>query len=294
MGYGTYKTLRACVLIAFFTFIALTHLPITYYPSLITHALAEQRYFDKHKEGWFWYKEKREKEVKREKDKEEKRKEPESPTLTVEDIRKKGEELFNRAILDPTPENVLAYMRFQKLILDRSKHFAEVWRTVLWENPELDETVRNPASTLGIQLAGEERKRGMRDVIGKIREIGKLVFFFTSTCPYCKEEGRLLKVFSENYGLGVMAVSLDGGGLEEWKDYVLDNGQARNLGVREVPALFLLIPPDKVIRIGTGLLTYDELERRLYIVGKEVLGIKETYPSNEEFIKYIKTGLEGE
>ena len=282
------------MLIAFFTFIALTHLPITPQSSLITHALAEQRYFDKHKEGWFWYKEKREKEVKREKDKERKRKDLESPTLTVEDIRKKGEELFNRAILDPTPENVLAYMRFQKLILDRSKQFAEVWRTVLWENPELDETVRNPASTLGIQLAGEERKRGMREVIGKIREIGKLVFFFTSTCPYCKEEGRLLKVFSENYGLGVMAVSLDGGGLEEWKDYVLDNGQARNLGVSEVPALFLLIPPEKVIRIGTGLLTYDELERRLYIVGKEVLGIKETYPSNEEFIKYIKTGLEGE
>lgn len=282
------------MLIAFFTFIALTHLPITPQSSLITHALAEQRYFDKHKEGWFWYKEKREKEVKREKDKERKRKDLESPILTVEDIRKKGEELFNRAILDPTPENVLAYMRFQKLILDRSKQFAEVWRTVLWENPELDETVRNPASTLGIQLAGEERKRGMRDVIGKIREIGKLVFFFTSTCPYCKEEGRLLKVFSENYGLGVMAVSLDGGGLEEWKDYVLDNGQARNLGVSEVPALFLLIPPEKVIRIGTGLLTYDELERRLYIVGKEVLGIKETYPSNEEFIKYIKTGLEGE
>jgi conjugal transfer pilus assembly protein TraF len=284
------------VLIAFFTFIALTQLPITPHSSLITHALAEQRYFDKHKEGWFWYKEKREreKEVKREKDKEEKRKEPESPTLTVEDIRKKGEELFNRAVLDPTPENVLAYMRFQKLILDRSKHFAEVWRTVLWENPELDETVKNPASTLGIQLAGEERKKSIREVIGKIREIGKLVFFFTSTCPYCKEEGRLLKVFSENYGLGVMAVSLDGGGLEEWKDYVLDNGQARNLGVSEVPTLFLLIPPDKVIRIGTGLLTYDELERRLYIVGKEVLGIKETYPSNEEFIKYIKTDLEEE
>jgi len=56
----------------------------------------------------------------------------------------------------------------------------------------------------------------------------------------------------------------------------------------------LLVPPDKVIRLGTGLLTYDELERRLYIVGKEVLGIKEKYPSNEEFIKYIKTGLEEE
>lgn len=291
MGYGTYKTFRILIMALILTPYTLNfkHRTLNIEPSL-----GEQRYFDKHKEGWFWYKEKREKEVKREKDKERKRKDLESPTLTVEDIRKKGEELFNRAILDPTPENVLAYMRFQKLILDRSKHFAEVWRTVLWENPELDETVKNPASTLGIQLAGEEKKKSIRDVIGKIREIGKLVFFFTSTCPYCKEEGRLLKVFSENYGLGVMAVSLDGGGLEEWKDYVLDNGQARNLGVSEVPALFLLIPPDKVIRIGTGLLTYDELERRLYIVGKEVLGIKETYPSNEEFIKYIKTGLEGE
>jgi len=258
-------------------------------------SFGEQRYFDKHKEGWFWYEVMKEKE-KRQKDKKEvKRKEPESqtPTLTVEDIRKKGEELFSRAVLDPTPENVLAYMRFQKLILDRSKQFAEVWRTVLWGNPELDETVRNPASTLGIQLASEEKKKSTRDVIGEISQIGKLVFFFTSTCPYCKEEGRLLKVFSENYGLGVMAVSLDGGGLDEWQDYVVDNGQAKNLGVSEVPALFLLVPPDKVIRIGTGLLTYDELERRLYIAGQEILGIKETYPSNEEFLKHVLERSEG-
>ncbi|MEM4409839.1 MAG: conjugal transfer protein TraF [Candidatus Caldarchaeum sp.] len=242
----------------------------------------DYRYFDEHHRGWFWYeiiKELREKKV------ELPYVQPQTQTPTVEDIRKKGEELFNRAVLDPTPENVREYMAYQKLMLDRSQQFAEVWRSTLWENPQIDETVRHPTSSLGIQLATAEDKNSMREVITRLSQIGELIFFFTSTCPYCREESRLLKILEQNYSIGIMAVSLDGAGLPGWGDYQVDRGQARNLGVTEVPALFLLVPPDKVIRVSTGLVSYDELEKRLYLVGQQILGInQQDYPPTQAFL----------
>src|ERR1700752_762353 len=244
----------------------------------------EPQYFDEHRRGWFWYENIKELEKKEDK----KPIEPphiQSPQPTVENIRKKGEELFNRAVIDPTPENVQAYMAYQKLMIDRSQQFAEAWRSVLWEHPELDETVHHPTSTLGIQIATAEEKNSMREVITKLSQTGELIFFFRSTCPYCQEESRLLKALEQNYPIGIMGVSLDGQGLNDWQDYQVDRGQAQNLGVTEVPTLFLLIPPDKVIRVSTGLIPYDELEKRLYIAGREALGIKqENYPSTEAFL----------
>jgi conjugal transfer pilus assembly protein TraF len=242
----------------------------------------DYRYFDEHHRGWFWYeiiKELQEKKA------ELQNVQPQIQTPTVEDIRKKGEELFNRAVLDPTPENVRAYMAYQKLMLDRSQQFAEVWRSTLWENPQIDESVRHPTSSLGIQLAAAENKNSMREVITKLSQSGELIFFFTSTCPYCQEESRLLKILGENYSIGIIAVSLDGAGLPGWEDYQVDGGQARNLGVTEVPALFLLVPPDKVIRVSTGLVSYDELEKRLYLVGQQILGInRQNYPPTQAFL----------
>jgi thiol-disulfide isomerase/thioredoxin len=176
-------------------------------------------------------------------------------------------------------------MAYQKLMLDRSQQFAEVWRSTLWENPQIDETVRHPTSSLGIQLATAEDKNSMREVITKLSQSGELIFFFTSTCPYCQEESRLLKILQQNYSIGIMAVSLDGAGLPDWGDYQVDRGQARNLGVTEVPALFLLVPPDKVIRVSTGLVSYDELEKRLYLVGQQILGInRQNYPPTQAFL----------
>jgi conjugal transfer pilus assembly protein TraF len=125
----------------------------------------------------------------------------------------------------------------------------------------------------------------MREVITKLSQTGELIFFFTSTCPYCREESRLLKILEQNYSIGIMAVSLDGAGLPGWGDYQVDRGQARNLGVTEVPALFLLVPPDKVIRVSTGLVSYDELEKRLYLVGQQILGInRQNYPPTQAFL----------
>ena len=57
-------------------------------------------------------------------------------------------ELKARAILEPTPANVTAYIRFQREQLDRASLFSDVWQRAIWQDPELDYTLQRPVSTL--------------------------------------------------------------------------------------------------------------------------------------------------
>ena len=225
-------------------------------------ALAD-RYFDQRERGWFWY----------EPQGEEKRREGQRH-LTVEQIRKRGEELFETALLSPTKENVRAYMEHQKRVLERSERFAQVWKRVLWESPALDSTVDNPVSAAGAEISRDLRKTARDSVIGKISRVGRLVFFFRSDCPFCSGQAEIIKTLERRHGIGVLAASLDGRGLApHYPRFVDGTAQAARLGVERVPALFLFVPSrKKIARIGTGYLTLGEIRRRLHVVGEEMLG----------------------
>jgi conjugal transfer pilus assembly protein TraF len=79
------------------------------------------------------------------------------------------EELKARAILEPSPENVTAYVRFQREQLDRSSMFADVWQRALWQDPGLDYTLQRPVSTLGKRAWIDERKTDRDRVMASSR-----------------------------------------------------------------------------------------------------------------------------
>lgn len=226
-----------------------------------------EHYFDQRERGWFWYEAFSSRT-------EEARSGTSRRQLTVKQIREKGEKLFEAALLSPTKENVRAYMEHQKRVLERSEEFARVWKRVLWESPALDSTVDNPVSAAGAEISRNLRKTAREGVIEKISQVGKLVFFFRSDCPFCRGQAEIIKTLERRHGIGVLAASLDGRGLHPlYPHFVNGAAQAARLGVRRVPALFLFVPSHKKIaRIGTGYLTLGEIRRRLHIVGEEVLG----------------------
>lgn len=229
------------------------------------HAALAEPYFEQKERGWFWY------EPAPAQGKRERRKDG---RLTVEEIRKRGERLFETALLSPTKKNVRAYMEHQKKVLERSEQFAHIWKRVLWESPSLDETVDNPVSAAGAEISRNLRISARDSVIGKISRVGKLVFFFRSDCPFCRGQAEVVKTLERRHGIGVLPASLDGKGLHPlYPHFVSGAAQAARLGVRHVPTLFLFVPSQKkIVRIGTGYLTLGEIRKRLHVVGEEVLG----------------------
>ena len=71
-----------------------------------------------------------------------------SASEQLDAVTKELRELKAKAILQPTRENVIAYIRFQREQLDRASLFSDVWQRAIWQQPDLDYTLERPVSTL--------------------------------------------------------------------------------------------------------------------------------------------------
>jgi conjugal transfer pilus assembly protein TraF len=180
-----------------------------------------------------------------------------------------------KAVIYPTEDNIKDYMAYQQVILNQSGTFADQWRRVLWKTPDLDYTLKRPVSKIGKESWIDQRNIDVASTIRHINERYGIFFLFRSDCPHCHRYSPILKSFQQKYGINIMAVSMDGGGLPEWENFTVNNGQIARMGieVQAVPATILF---DKVTRqvvpIGFGVLSHSDLEERIYAQTKLEVG----------------------
>ena len=171
------------------------------------------------------------------------------------------------AIVKPTPENVKRYIVAQEALMDRAALFSDIWRRVLWAHPELNYQLRNPTNNAAIQVSDTQRAAKERAALAGLGREWGLFFFFRSDCPYCHRMAPTLKWLSEQYGIAVFPVSLDGGGLPDFPKPARDNGMAGALGVSIVPLVVLGNVKDRrLLPIGSGVLSAQEIVARLYLL----------------------------
>lgn len=182
-------------------------------------------------------------------------------------ITKQLDELKAIAILEPTSENITNYIRFQREQLDRASTFADVWGRAIWQNPDLDYTLERPVSTLAKQTWLEDRKAQREGSMAALTERYGVFYFYSSTCSACRTFSPVMRALSDNYGLEVLAVSMDGGPNEAFPNFVVDSGQYQRMGLkgRTVPALVLFDTETKQpIPIGYGVMAADEVMQRIF------------------------------
>jgi len=222
----------------------------------------ENRFFDKSREGWFWYLEMREEE--REKDLP-KRKAPSGPLPpTLKEMQEEAEQLLSRAVEEPTEAHLLAYIRYQRLVMKRAEAFAQTWQRVLWAHPEIDPTVENPVVTAGLSVARAEKAKKRDAKLLELARSSGIFYFFAGDCPLCEIQSTILANFARSYGFSVVPISLDGAEDPLFGPAKVDRGAAERLGVSAAPAIFLVRPQTgEVLRVGTGLLSMEDLGERL-------------------------------
>jgi hypothetical protein len=110
---------------------------------------------------------------------------PEVSTIAAEEldaITGKLRELKAQAILHPTPENVAAYIRFQREQLDRASLFSDVWQRALWQDPALDYTLERPVGALAKKQWQDARAAERDAVMAGLSARYGLFYFFAQTC----------------------------------------------------------------------------------------------------------------
>jgi conjugal transfer pilus assembly protein TraF len=226
-------------------------------------------YWLRNREGWFWY---RDPPPTGTPPKRSPPPQSRAPELTAfEAMQKKLEDLKRVAVMNPTDANLLAYMRYQRLVMDKSEVFSERWQRLVWTMPELDYSLSGrPTNAMAIGAFDEQQQARQAHVVRSLASTHGLLFIFRSDCPYCHRFAPILKRFEQEFGMTVFPVSLDGRGLPEYPNPQLDNGIATRLNASVVPALYLTAPSKRQIRpVGFGVMAMTELLERIAAIGQD-------------------------
>lgn len=226
-------------------------------------------YWLRNREGWFWYRD------------------PPEPMISpkaapvpqsrpqelvdFEAMQKRLDDLKRVAVINPTDANLVAYMRYQRFVMNKSELFAERWQRLVWTTPELDYGMTGrPTNSMAIGVFDGEQRDRQAQVVRNLAATHGLIFIFRSDCPYCHRFAPILKRFEQEFGMTVFPVSLDGRGLPEYPNPQPDNGIATRLTASVVPALYLTAPAKRQIRpVGFGVMAMTDLVERIAALAED-------------------------
>ncbi len=184
-------------------------------------------------------------------------------------ITKELDEKKAHAILEPTTENIAAYISYQREQLNRASSFADMWRRTIWQTPELDYTLQRPVNQLGKRTWLDARNNDRNQVLQGIAKRYGVFYFYSSACAACEVFAPIMKGVSDRFGMTVMAVSLDGGPNRAFPNFTVDTGQYAAMGMKggQVPALVLFDTVTKrPMTIGYGIMAADEVMDRIFVL----------------------------
>jgi conjugal transfer pilus assembly protein TraF len=186
---------------------------------------------------------------------------------STKEIHTELERLKEKAVMSKSEPDVLAYLQFQNEVMNASAEYADVFRRVVWSNPEIDYQQRRPTNSSATLAYDTQRRGAERANIAELAKEHGLFFFFRSDCPYCHQMAPMLRAFGQQTGMNILPISLDGGGLPDFAQPKTDNGLAQELGVKMVPALYLVSKTSRAIQaVSYGVVAQSDLLERIYVL----------------------------
>lgn len=200
---------------------------------------------------------------------------PQTATEQLDAVTATLRELKAKAILEPTPANVTAYIRFQREQLDRASLFSDVWQRAIWQDPELDYTLQRPVSTLGKRQWQDDRNAERDAAMARLSQRYGLFYFFAQSCGACEVMSPIVQGVASRWRITVRAISTDGGPSRHFPGYTVETNQRARLGLESkiTPAVVLWDAlKNRPIPIGYGVMSADELQDRIYLLTSKEAG----------------------
>ena len=248
-------------------------LVIGYSAATVVASAQAPTFYQDHAHGWHWYEMQESSatasamaDTKEENsdDKAQPKPQKQSPKEIIAAYARELENRLADAWLHPTPSKIKAYQAMQKDMLDRSKTFSDVWMPSVFLNPGLDNTIASPVNQKARHIQLDLQSKQVKQTISNLASEYGLFFFFSGSCDYCHAFAPIVKMFGEQYGWEVLAISLDGGALAEFPNPQPDNGLFQEWQVKVMPALYAVNPnTGHVIPIALGMTSIDQMEVRI-------------------------------
>lgn len=186
---------------------------------------------------------------------------------TAEELRQELKRREDLAVMNPSDENLKRYLELWQLTQEKGAVFADNWRRVVWQNPELDYSLKRPANNAAIKTYDQGRDTAEEEHLRMLAKEHGLIYFFRSDCPYCQAMAPTVRMLTERYGIEVLGVSVDGGALPEFPHPRDGRAHAAAWGIERVPALFIgSRSSGDHAPIGFGMMALSEIVNRIFVL----------------------------
>jgi conjugal transfer pilus assembly protein TraF len=185
--------------------------------------------------------------------------------------------LEERAIDDPTDENVAAYLYVRRIAMDKSQRFSEKVSEVTNTDPLLNENNRIPYASAGAQAIRSASRSAQEQATRELAATGGLVVFVDGSCRFCAMQMPIVNALRAQYGMEALVVSLDGKRPRGYEGpLVKDNGLYRKLDLKLTPSVVYVHRPhgykngkdeNQYRVIAQGFYAQDELVKQIAFAG---------------------------
>lgn len=231
-------------------------------------SVAAGTYVDQPIVGWHWYNEPQPDEDKPDDDTVPLSALP--PTVQMTLLKKLTQDRLNRAILSPTAQHAADYLRMQSYLVNLSGQFTQSAKKALLLYPDLDYNLEHSRYNSTASLQQASARQAQTAAIHALGQRYGLFLFYRGNNPVDSQMAASVGQFSQQYGLSLIPVSMDGARSEALPQTRQDSGQASHMGVSQFPALMLVEPGSEHYQpLAYGFMTQDDLARRFLDVATD-------------------------
>jgi conjugal transfer pilus assembly protein TraF len=159
-----------------------------------------------------------------------------------------------KAVQVPSENNVREYYVVQDIARRKSLAFANASAAVMQKYPDLSVATDYPITAPGRNAAVSQRTEEVESRIRSAREEFALIYFSSTGCPYCAEEGSIIGRFIEKYGWDIREI-----------DAEREPAVCSVFGIETTPTLLLVYRGSSDhITVSAGVMSLAEIEEKLY------------------------------
>lgn len=234
---------------------------------MICSSVYAEPFLKTHEEGWYWHNEPIE--IKKEKTQQESEvqqppRQPADPDKTWKLVGKMVQQARAKAILNPTPANIAQARHLQRLLVAQSNLFSERWLIDLLLHPEEDESLINPSNSAARDIYNDEKSLLKERLIKQIGQTAGFFYFYDGGEPYSEKMAAVISDFASRYQLTVIPVAMNNKQSPYFPHSQMDSGQAIQMGVKHIPAVFAVNPvTKKTMPVAYGLISQSELKENI-------------------------------
>ncbi len=186
---------------------------------------------------------------------------PLSYSQQLADFQAYHKEVYDKALITQNVDDVAHAAQLNQWVMEQSKGYGRALKEALLKYPELSHELKFPTAQVARQVAYQEEKQEQHRAIEALSQQYGLFYFYRGGNAYDQAMAASVQDLANQYNIALIGFPVDGHALKAIKNNHTYTNQMQTLGVKALPALFLVDPVNKKSKaLAYGFIAQDDVK----------------------------------